>query len=138
MLEALIAVTIFSIGILGSIGLQASVINNTLDARYRTDAAFLANQIISQMWVDPDSSVSPAVVNSTYACSPCTNANGNANTQAWVAEIQGGFLPAGPLGTENQPSIAIAGNQVTVTVNWMSPQSGQAHSYSTETQIQFN
>lgn len=144
LLEALIAVTIFSIGLLGVIGLQASTINQTLDARYRSDAAFLANQIISQMWVDPDATnPSALVVQSAYACDPCTSANGNANTQAWVAQIQGtsavpGFLPS-VTDAANQPSIAIDGTQVTVTVNWVSPQSPtMVHEYTTTTEIQFN
>ncbi|PJC03819.1 MAG: prepilin-type cleavage/methylation domain-containing protein, partial [Gallionellales bacterium CG_4_9_14_0_8_um_filter_55_61] len=50
LLEALIAFLIFAMGLLGVIGLQATAINNTLDARYRSDAAFLANQIIAQIW----------------------------------------------------------------------------------------
>lgn len=144
LLEALIAVTIFSIGLLGVIGMQASAINQTLDARYRTDAAFLANQIISQMWVDPDATnPSALVVKSTYACDPCTSANGNANTQAWLAQIQGtsavpGFLPS-VTDAANQPSIAVAGTQVTVTVNWVSPQSpATVHTYTTTTEMQFN
>jgi type IV pilus assembly protein PilV len=144
LLEALIAVTIFSIGLLGVIGMQATAINSTLDARFRTDSAFLANQIISQMWVDPDTTnPSALVVKSTYACNPCTSANGNANTRAWLAQIQGtsavpGFLPS-VTDAANQPFIAVSGTQVTVTLNWVSPQSASSvHNYTTTTEIQFN
>lgn len=141
LLEALIAFLIFAMGILGVIGLQATAISNTLDARYRTDAAFLANQIIAQMWIDPDTTTTPPSIKSTYACgSPkpaCTTAS-YANTNNWITQIQSGFLP-GVTDTANQPSIAISGNQVTVTVNWASPQNGTvAHNYVTQTQIQFN
>lgn len=52
LIEALIGILIFSIGILALIGMQATAIKNTTDARYRSEAAFLANQIIGQMWVD--------------------------------------------------------------------------------------
>lgn len=163
LLEALIAFLIFSMGILGVIGLQATSINNTLDARYRTDAAFLANQIIAQMWVDPvlitaATAAAPAIygIPASYNCpaaSPCTTTNGNANTQAWVQQIQGtanqpGFLP-GVTDAANQPSIDIVQTanlatgqptyQVTVTLNWQSPQSNSvSHNYVTKTQIQFN
>lgn len=51
LIEALIAILIFSIGILGIIGLQASAVKQSTDARYRTEAAQLADQLISQMWV---------------------------------------------------------------------------------------
>jgi type IV pilus assembly protein PilV len=144
LLEALIAFLIFSIGILGVIGLQATTINNTLDARYRTDAAFLANQIIAQIWADSRSSFDPATglarydIQGTYACNACTSTNGNTNTRAWVAQIQSGFLP-GVTDTTNQPSIAISGAQVTVTMNWQSPQNQSVrHNYVTRTEIQFN
>ncbi len=137
LLEALIAFLIFAMGILGVIGLQATAISNTLDARYRTDAAFLANQIIAQMWIDPDTTTSPASIKATYACAPCTTAS-YANNNNWITQIQSGFLP-GVTDTANQPSIAISGKKVTVTVNWASPQNGAvAHNYVTETQIQFN
>ena len=52
LIEALIGILIFSIGILALIGMQAAAMKNTTDARYRSEAAFLANQIIGQMWVD--------------------------------------------------------------------------------------
>jgi type IV pilus assembly protein PilV len=52
LLESLIAILIFSFGILGIIGLQSASVKNTSEARYRTQASFLANEIISQMWGD--------------------------------------------------------------------------------------
>lgn len=145
LLEALIAFLIFSMGILGVIGLQATAINNTLEARYRTDAAFLANQILAQMWTDSVVTASGYDINSNYACVACTTTNGNANTQAWVRQIQGSdtqlpFLP-GVTDTANQPSIVIdqVNNKVTVTLSWVSPQGGAVvHNYTTITQMQFN
>lgn len=142
LLEALIAFLIFAMGLLGVIGLQATAINNTLDARYRSDAAFLANQIIAQIWADslPDTTTVPTsyVVRPTYACNPCTSTNGNLSTQAWVTQIQSGFLP-GVTDAANQPIIEIVGNQVTITLKWQAPQGQQqAHNYVTKTEIQFN
>ena len=52
LLEALVGILIFSIGILALMGLQAQSIRNTVEAKYRNEAAYLANQIIGQMWVD--------------------------------------------------------------------------------------
>jgi type IV pilus assembly protein PilV len=52
LLEALIAILIFAIGILGAVGLQASMIKANADARYRSEAGFVAEQRIAQMWVD--------------------------------------------------------------------------------------
>jgi type IV pilus assembly protein PilV len=145
LIEALIAFLIFSLGILGVIGLQAAAIGNTLDARYRSDAAFLANQIIAQMWTDPVMTTTGYDINSTYACVACSSTNGNANTQAWVSQIQGSntqlpFLP-GVTDAANQPSIVIdqVNNKVTITLTWVSPQNGAVvHTYVSVTQMQFN
>jgi type IV pilus assembly protein PilV len=52
LIEALIGILIFSIGILALIGMQGTAIKNTTDARYRSEAAYLGTQIIGQMWVD--------------------------------------------------------------------------------------
>jgi type IV pilus assembly protein PilV len=52
LIEALIGILIFSIGILALIGMQGAAIKNTTDARYRSEATFLATQIIGNMWVD--------------------------------------------------------------------------------------
>jgi len=50
LLEALIAILIFSLGILGIVGMQASAVNASRDAKYRSDAGMLANELIGQMW----------------------------------------------------------------------------------------
>jgi type IV pilus assembly protein PilV len=50
LLEALIAILIFSFGILGLIGLLGSSIRITNDARYRSEAANLASAMIADMW----------------------------------------------------------------------------------------
>lgn len=52
LLEALIAILIFSFGILGIVGLQAKAIRFTNDSEYRAEATYLANSLISQMWSD--------------------------------------------------------------------------------------
>ena len=50
LLEALIAILIFSFGVLGLIGLLGSSIRVTNDARYRSEAANLAGAMIADMW----------------------------------------------------------------------------------------
>ena len=54
MLEALIALLIVSLGILGTVGLYARSMQNVDDAKFRGEAALLANTLVGQMWVsDP-------------------------------------------------------------------------------------
>ncbi|HVL77099.1 MAG TPA: type IV pilus modification protein PilV [Noviherbaspirillum sp.] len=52
LIEVLIAVLIFSIGLLGLVGLQASMVRASADARYRAQASFVAQQRLGQIWVD--------------------------------------------------------------------------------------
>jgi type IV pilus assembly protein PilV len=49
LLEAMIAILIFSIGILAIIALQAAAVNASSDAKYRSDACMLANELLGQM-----------------------------------------------------------------------------------------
>lgn len=51
LLEAFIAILIFSMGILAIVGMQTSAIKSSSDAKYRSDASLLANELIGQMWV---------------------------------------------------------------------------------------
>jgi len=52
LIEALIAILIFSIGILAVVGMQGVAIKNVTESKYRSEAAFLANELISNMWTD--------------------------------------------------------------------------------------
>jgi type IV pilus assembly protein PilV len=51
LIEALVSILIFSFGVLGLIGLQASAINFSEDAEDRNRATVLANEIASSMWL---------------------------------------------------------------------------------------
>lgn len=63
MLEGLIAILIFSMAILGVVGMQAVAIGKGTESQYRADAAFLANQLLGQMWVHAGDAA--AVVNAS-------------------------------------------------------------------------
>lgn len=51
LIEALISILIFSFGVLGLIGLEASAINFSVDAEDRNRAALFASDIASSMWL---------------------------------------------------------------------------------------
>ena len=50
LLEALVAMLVFAIGVLGVVSLQAVSAKNAGAAKLRTDASTLANQLIGRMW----------------------------------------------------------------------------------------
>jgi len=109
LLEALVGILIFSIGILALMGLQAQSIRNTVEAKYRNEAAYLANQIIGQMWVDR-----------TNLPDYDTAAGANAKMRAWRTQVAN-TLPRVVVGAANSPEITVAGSQVRVRVFWQMP-----------------
>ena len=52
LIEALIAILIFSIGILAVVGMQSIAIKNVTDSKMRSEAALLTNELLAQMWAD--------------------------------------------------------------------------------------
>ena len=53
LIEALLAILIFSIGILAVVGMQGVAIKNVTESKYRSEAAFLTNELMAKMWTDP-------------------------------------------------------------------------------------
>lgn len=54
LIEALVSIMLFAIGILGIVGLSAYAISAQSDAQYRTEAATLANRIAQEAWLNVD------------------------------------------------------------------------------------
>lgn len=136
LLEALISILIFSVGILALVGMQAVAINNVADSKYRSSAAFLANQMVGTIWatrlgttIANASNVMAATPDPTFACNPCTTSTGNAYTQAWAASSVAADLPNGTA------SIVINGTVVTVTIGWQPPKDVVAHRHVVQTYI---
>lgn len=141
LLEGLIAILLFSMGIIALMGLQAIAIKNTADAKYRVEAAFLANQIIGQMWADNPANLAGYAHHPTAAAGACNfsgAASANANVTAWLGDTATQGTVAGnlPGATSARQQIAIgAGNLVTVTICWQGPQEAAPHSFVTAAQI---
>ena len=120
LLEALIGILIFSIGILALVGMQALAIKHMSDAKYRSDAAFFANEMIGQMWINRGSLGTYAFAG---AGAPPVAIDG------WVTSIQNS-LP-GVTAAANLPIITVAGTTVTVTVRWQLPGGMDVHRHIT-------
>jgi len=130
-LEALIAILIFSIGILGLVGMQATAVSNVSDAKYRADAAFYANQIIGQMWASRVTQTNPAGV-SYYAVDPTfawPASGANATVITWAGQT--GVAGALPNGTATIVIDPASQQQVTVTLNWQPPAASAVHVHTT-------
>lgn len=57
LVEAMIAILIFSMGVLAIVGLQAAMVKNTSESKFRADASYIAQQRIGAMWADPSNLV---------------------------------------------------------------------------------
>lgn len=138
LLEALIAILIFSMGILAIVGMQAASIKQMSDAKYRTDANMLANQLIGQMWVS----------DRTAAALATNFGTGGAGYQAWLGDTgTPGSVAATLPGTDtNPPTVTVtqipgtnppttASSQVTVRVFWLQPGETVPHSHIAIAQI---
>lgn len=152
LLEALIAILIFSLGILGVIGMQASAIGASRDAKFRSDAGMLANEVIGQMMasnrtVDITGSGNTAMKAAfqgtvTTDCSATPPATPYC---AWRNQVDAALpgvaanpplitITPGAIDLGAQPPV-IPPNVVSVTVQWKGPKDAVAHHYTVTTLI---
>ena len=103
LLECLMALLIFSVGLLGLLGLEARVMNISVDSENRNRAALLASELASQMWLN--NTVTPAVP--AY-----TSLLANAGNQT-LGGLPGGVATVVPVaGTTNAADITITWQEV--------------------------
>lgn len=129
LLEVLIALLIFALGVLGLVGLQANAVKQSGQAKYRTDATLLANELIGQMWV----------TNRTYATlnTAFSSATNGASYLTWKAKVTANLPGASTypptvvvtqiapladiLGAASAPSTRPPSTRVTITMRWKAP-----------------
>lgn len=141
LLEALVAILIFSFGVLGLLGLQAASIKSSSDAKYRSDASYLANQIIAQMWLDRSNIDNYGHYQTGPVCA--FTGSPSADVTPWVTPVTGwitqvaSLLPgAASSKTQIQVSTPVTGTkQVKVTVCWQGPQDSTTHNFVITSQI---
>ncbi|MDD5057252.1 MAG: prepilin-type cleavage/methylation domain-containing protein [Sideroxydans sp.] len=117
--ETLIAILIFSIGILGIIGMQANMIKNTAESKYRAEACYIAKTTIGAMWSD---------------ASPVSNLDNHVGTDDISNLLPGGTRNVKQTGVITDENGITIGGQFTVTINWQAPGEPQ-HSFVTVANI---
>lgn len=123
LLEALIAILIFSIGILAIVGMQATAVRTVTESRSRAEAALYANQLLGQIWTD--------AINAAQYAYPGSGAV-PARLQSWLNDVTGVTDPRRglPGAAVLQPVITISnatgqGATVQVQVFWRNPEETQ-------------
>jgi type IV pilus assembly protein PilV len=123
LIEGMVAILIFSIGILGLMALLGASIKNTTDAQYRSEASYLANSVIAKMRLHD-----AGTVTADFA-SP-----GGAQYLQWLADVAAANATLPGMGA-NPPTIIFVGRQATVTVSWQARSDGGVRRHRVETQL---
>jgi type IV pilus assembly protein PilV len=125
LLESLIAILVFSLGILGIVGMQATAVKQVTDARYRYEASLLVDQLLGTMQV---SDRSAAALQTRFS-------TGGAGYTGWLTKVSATL----PDTATYPPSVAVSANGVvTIMVRWRAPNEGASadpHQYVAIAQI---
>jgi type IV pilus assembly protein PilV len=137
LLEALVAILIFSLGLVGLLRLQSVSVKNSIDAKYRSDASYLTNQIIAQMWLDRTNIDNYAYNETGTVCGlNVGGSSGNANVTSWVTQLASTLPGTASTKAQIQISTPVTSTKlVKVSVCWQGPQDASAHNFSTTAQI---
>ena len=136
LIEALIALLIFSLAVLGLVGLQAAMTRASTGAKYRAEATYLATDLIGRMWSNRAMLKDFSDCQASSAC------------KTWLSRVEE-TLPAGTatvsvvdrIDTALDDATRVAPysvSEVTVRVRWQPPGESAAHEFSTTTVISAN
>ena len=122
LLEALIAILIIALAVLGLVGLLAHSMQNVDDAKFRGEAAYLASSYIGEMW-----GADRATLNANF-----DDTSGGAKYAAFKAVVQQ-RLPhtaATPLPVVTiTPGVTPTSSQVEITITWQPPGDQSTHQH---------
>lgn len=125
LLDSLAAIVVISIGVLGLVALQGTFMKNNAEAKHRAEAAFLAAQVIGQMWQEDDKAALAAQYRSPDG----------PKFLLWRTEVQDGKSGLPSATGDNEPTIKFSSaNRVLVTVRWQVAGHGP-HRHVAEAQI---
>ena len=103
LLECLMALLIFSVGLLGLMGLEARVMNISTNAENRNRAAMLASEVASQMWVN-NTVTPPATADYTALLARVANEA--------LGGLPGGVVTVTQIGSTNAANITVTWQEV--------------------------
>ncbi|MGH8250594.1 MAG: type IV pilus modification protein PilV [Steroidobacteraceae bacterium] len=125
LIEALVALLVLSIGLLGVAGLQVQALRNNHGAHLRSQATVLAQDILDRMRANRDAALGNAYVIAVGA-TPTGTTLADFDLVAWKQSLAD-ILPAG------DGAVVMAGNVATITVQWTDRLG--ADTFATETEL---
>lgn len=125
LLEGLLAIILFSMGLLSLLMLLSATLIESSNARYRIEASLLINDLVSHMWIG-DHSLNG--LKTRYADTTSTD------YQSWFTSVSN-RLP-GVSAKTNTPQITIDdARNVTVNLRWQVPGDSNSHQLIVQTLI---
>ena len=128
LIEALIAILIFSIGILAVVGMQSVAIKNATESKHRSEAAFLAEELMAQMWIDQN--INPvSKINTSNVNNANYNYGGSGTVPArltdWVGRVNArlpGSTQPGVMPKVTITNPTASGATVKIEIFWQLPE----------------
>lgn len=119
LMEALVAMLVFALGILGMVGMQATMAREQTAAKLRSDAAYLASELVGTMWGDIPNLAQ-------YGAGNC---NSYTRCSDWINKVSA-TMP----GSSVTLNVNAGTGDVSVTVIWTLP-GGEEHRYTMATTV---
>ena len=138
LVEVLVAIVVFSMGVLGLMRLQATAVRMSTDARQRAEATFLADQLLARMLIsDPATAASFAHrPEGAVACAPTGAASTNAVVTEWLTQVAA-TLPRA-VAAEQQVIVSTgAATDVTVRLCWKNAEADTPHVFEITNRVQW-
>lgn len=109
LIEVLVALLLFSFGVLGFVALQAKATGISMDAEDRTRAAMLADELISIMWTAGTASLPESTVT------------------AWKDKVRSGTGSGLRVPDDAEPTVSTDSSGITtITIRWKPPYKGSS------------
>ena len=124
LLEALIAVAVFSIGVLGNVALHAQAMRHVHAAQCRSEATHLVQALIGRMWAED-----PAALAARYDAT--VGGDGYVEFSRAARHLPGASIPGNAPDVRIEPGPAPSSRKVTVVVHWQFPGEPVAHRHGT-------
>jgi type IV pilus assembly protein PilV len=138
LVEVLVAMVIFTLGVLGMVRLQAAAVKMSTDARQRAEASFLADQLLARMLIsDPATAATFAHrPDGITPCAPTGAASTNAQVLQWLAEVTAAF----PRASADEQQVVVSGvpaNEVVVRLCWRNSETDTPHTLEVSNKVQW-
>jgi type IV pilus assembly protein PilV len=141
LIEVLVSLLVFSVGVLALVGLQGQAVRFASDAQHRASATFLADQLLARMLISDKTTLSTFAHNptGTTKCAPTAAASTNAIVVEWLTEVSQALPRA--VSASQQITVDTATGQVTVKLCWQNDESAlvadQNHQLVVSNQVQW-